>query len=180
REGGGRGGGGRTVLFGVIEIDSSRVKGRVAGVGEVAVERLVVLVVAVEMVVLELVGGGASEDAFDEGNLEGVEAKERKEALRRIPEQAILSEVRRMVEEMQAVNKKLEETESAIIEYFKPIDKEAEIIMNMQLEGEERNMRAMSKATVERAMEAQALAEGLANAGNNLESESRHQDQASK
>ncbi|XP_031477159.1 uncharacterized protein LOC116248490 [Nymphaea colorata] len=112
-------------------------------------------------------------------------AKERKEALRKIPEQAILSEVRRMVEEMQAVNKKLEETESAIIAYFKPIDKEAEIIMNMQLEGEERNMRAMSKAAHERVMEAQALAEGLANAGkmeanNNLESESRHQDQASK
>lgn len=34
--------------------------------------------------------------------------------LRKIPEQAILSEVRRMVEEMQALNRKLEETVSLI------------------------------------------------------------------
>lgn len=37
------------------------------------------------------------------------QAEERKAALKKIPEQVILSEVRRMVEEMQSVNKKLEE-----------------------------------------------------------------------
>lgn len=41
-----------------------------------------------------------------------VQAQERKAALRKIPEQAILAEVRRMVEEMQNLNKKLEETVS--------------------------------------------------------------------
>jgi len=38
-----------------------------------------------------------------------VQAQERKEALRKIPEQFILSEVRRMVEEMQNLNKKIDE-----------------------------------------------------------------------
>ncbi|KAF2299144.1 hypothetical protein GH714_030781 [Hevea brasiliensis] len=44
------------------------------------------------------------------------QAQERKAALRKIPEQAILSDVRRMVEEMQTLNRKLEETVS--IELF--------------------------------------------------------------
>ncbi|XP_028773667.1 uncharacterized protein LOC114730723 [Neltuma alba] len=73
------------------------------------------------------------------------QAQERKEAVRKIPEQIILSEVRRMVEEMQALNKKLEETEATIQEYFKPIDKEAEMIMKMQLEEEEKTMTDMMK-----------------------------------
>lgn len=60
-------------------------------------------------------------------------AQERKKALKKVPEQIILSEVRRMVEDMQALNKKLEETEAAIEEFFKPIDKEANVIMKMQL-----------------------------------------------
>nr|XP_009788428.1 PREDICTED: uncharacterized protein LOC104236240 isoform X2 [Nicotiana sylvestris] len=38
------------------------------------------------------------------------QAEERKAAVRKIPEQIILSEVKRMVEEMQALNKKLEDT----------------------------------------------------------------------
>ncbi|KAF3670411.1 putative LRR receptor-like serine/threonine-protein kinase-like isoform X1 [Capsicum annuum] len=38
------------------------------------------------------------------------EAEQRKEEVRKMPEQVILSEVRRMVEEMQALNKKLEDT----------------------------------------------------------------------
>ncbi|KAL2319248.1 hypothetical protein Fmac_028217 [Flemingia macrophylla] len=38
----------------------------------------------------------------------GIQA--RKAAINKVPEQVILSEVRRMVEEMQALNKKLEET----------------------------------------------------------------------
>lgn len=37
----------------------------------------------------------------------------RKAAVRKIPEQIILSEVKRMVEEMQALNKKLEDTVSS-------------------------------------------------------------------
>ena len=41
-----------------------------------------------------------------------MQAQERKAALRKIPEQTVLSEVRRMVEDMQALNKKLEETVS--------------------------------------------------------------------
>ncbi|XP_038987005.1 uncharacterized protein LOC103703207 [Phoenix dactylifera] len=80
----------------------------------------------------------------------GVQA--RKQELRRIPEQAILSEVRCMVEQMQALNRQLEETEAAIEEYFKPIDKNAEIIMDMQLEKEEKQMKEMLKAMNEQAM----------------------------
>ncbi|XP_075672245.1 uncharacterized protein LOC142641653 [Castanea sativa] len=38
------------------------------------------------------------------------QAQERKAALRKVPKQAILAQVRRMVEEMQNLNKKLEET----------------------------------------------------------------------
>lgn len=79
-------------------------------------------------------------------------AQARKEELRRIPERAILSEVRQMVEQMQALNRQLEETEAAIEEYFKPIDKNAEIIMNMQLEKEEKQMKEMMKAMHEQAM----------------------------
>ena len=47
-------------------------------------------------------------------NFSWQKAQERKEAVRKIPEQIILTEVRRMVEEMQALNKKLEETVSSI------------------------------------------------------------------
>lgn len=39
-------------------------------------------------------------------------AQAKKAAINKVPEQIILSEVRRMVEEMQALNKKLEETVS--------------------------------------------------------------------
>lgn len=41
---------------------------------------------------------------------------------------------------MQALNEKLEDTEAATEDYFKPIDKQAETIMIMQLEGEEKTM----------------------------------------
>lgn len=77
------------------------------------------------------------------------QAQVRKAALNRVPEQIILSEMRKMVQDMQAMNKKLEETEAAIEEYFKPIDKEAEMIMKAQLEGEEKSMREMM-ATMQR------------------------------
>jgi len=87
------------------------------------------------------------------------QAQERKAALRKIPEKAILGEVRRMVEEMQTLNKKLEETEAAIEDYFKPIDKEAEIVMKMQLEGEEKTMKEMMKAMHQQALLEKAEAE---------------------
>ncbi|RZS00419.1 hypothetical protein BHM03_00030116 [Ensete ventricosum] len=146
-----------------------------------------------------------------------LQAQSRKGNLRRIPEQAILSEVRRMVEQMQALNRQLEETvkeeeeageafasvsrsnphtivssngvadsrkgwwamrrerlrvslakmracfelssfsrrandEATIEEYFKPIDKSAEIIMNMQLQKDEKQAKEMLKVMQEEAM----------------------------
>lgn len=46
--------------------------------------------------------------------------------------------------------------EGAIEEYFKPIDKEAQTIMDMQLKGEDKTMREMLKT-----MQQQALLEKL-------------------
>ncbi|KAL0429677.1 UNVERIFIED_CONTAM: hypothetical protein Sradi_0593700 [Sesamum radiatum] len=94
------------------------------------------------------------------------QAQQKKAALKQVPEQIILSEVRRMVEDMQSLNKKLEETEAAIEEYFKPIDKEAEIIMKMQLEGEEKTMREMMTAMQRQALLEKAEAEKIANLQN--------------
>ncbi|CAK8567262.1 unnamed protein product [Lathyrus sativus] len=87
------------------------------------------------------------------------QAQAKKAAINKVPEQIILSEVRRMVEEMQALNKKLEETEVAIEEYFKPLDKEAEFLMKMQLQGEEKTSEMMMKTLQEQAMRRQAEAE---------------------
>ncbi|KAJ0976896.1 hypothetical protein J5N97_012370 [Dioscorea zingiberensis] len=87
------------------------------------------------------------------------QAQARKVEMRKVPEQVILSEVRRMVEEMQALNRKLEETEAAIEDYFKPLDKNAEMIMNMQLEKEERQMKDMLKTMQEQAMLQKEMAE---------------------
>ncbi|KAK9133211.1 hypothetical protein Scep_012739 [Stephania cephalantha] len=89
------------------------------------------------------------------------QAQAKKEALRKIPEQAILAEVRRMVEEMQTLNRKLDETESAIQEYFKPFDKQAEVIMNTQLKAEEKNMREMVKIMHERALQEKIAQESM-------------------
>ncbi|KAJ6748917.1 hypothetical protein OIU79_029911 [Salix purpurea] len=91
------------------------------------------------------------------------QAQERKEALRKIPEQFILSEVRRMVEEMQNVNKKIDEIEATFDDYFKPINKQAEIIMKTQLEGEENSMKDMMKAMQTRALLEKLEAERKAN-----------------
>ncbi|KAK6127898.1 hypothetical protein DH2020_038327 [Rehmannia glutinosa] len=103
-------------------------------------------------------------------------AQEKKAALNKVPEQIIISEVRRMVEEMQSLNKKLEETlpgilvdypqEAAIEEYFKPIDKEAELIMKTQLEGEEKSMREMVMAMQRQALLEKVEAERNANLQN--------------
>ncbi|XP_057767698.1 uncharacterized protein LOC130987982 [Salvia miltiorrhiza] len=101
------------------------------------------------------------------------QAQLKKAALNKVPEQIILSEVRKMVQEMQSLNKKLEDTEAAIEDYFKPIDKEAEMIMKAQLEGEEKTMKMMvatmqrqallEKAEAEADAKAQAQAQALAN-----------------
>ncbi|XP_076896538.1 uncharacterized protein LOC143549533 [Bidens hawaiensis] len=80
------------------------------------------------------------------------EAERKKAEIRKIPEQLILSEVRQMVEEMKAVNKQLEDTEAAINEYFKPVDKQAEMIVEMKLQEEEKTMKQMMQA-----MKAQAV-----------------------
>ncbi|KAE8661847.1 BAX inhibitor 1 [Hibiscus syriacus] len=91
------------------------------------------------------------------------QAQARKAALRKIPEQTVLQEVRRMVEDMQALNKRLEETEAAIEEYFKPIDKEAETIMKIQLDGEEKTMKQMMATMQREALLEKMEAEKMAN-----------------
>uniref|UniRef100_A0A1D1Z734 Cortactin-binding protein 2 n=1 Tax=Anthurium amnicola TaxID=1678845 RepID=A0A1D1Z734_9ARAE len=93
------------------------------------------------------------------------QAQARKEALRKIPEQAILAEVRRMVEEMQAVQRKFEETEAAIEEYFKPFDKNADIIMNMQLEKEEKSAKDLVRAMQQHAILQKAEQERVTTVG---------------
>ncbi|TYH40558.1 hypothetical protein ES332_D12G255200v1 [Gossypium tomentosum] len=91
------------------------------------------------------------------------QAQARKAALRKIPEQTVLQEVRRMVEDMQALNKRLEETEAAIEEYFKPIDKEVETIMKIQLDGEEKTMKEMMATMQRQALLEKMEAEKIAN-----------------
>ncbi|KAL8486738.1 hypothetical protein ACS0TY_023436 [Phlomoides rotata] len=93
-------------------------------------------------------------------------AQARKAALDKVPEQLIISEVRKMVEEMQALNKKLEETEAAIEDYFKPIDNQAEMIMKAQLNGEEKRMREMMATMQRQALLEKAEAEKLATSQN--------------
>ncbi|KAL8486737.1 hypothetical protein ACS0TY_022973 [Phlomoides rotata] len=94
------------------------------------------------------------------------QAQARKAALDKVPEQLIISEVRKMVEEMQALNKKLEETEAAIEDYFKPIDNQAEMIMKAQLNGEEKRMREMMATMQRQALLEKAEAEKLATSQN--------------
>ncbi|GJY92760.1 hypothetical protein Tco_0508542 [Tanacetum coccineum] len=91
------------------------------------------------------------------------QAEEKKAEIRKIPEQLILSEVRQMVQEMQAVNKQLEETEAAINEYLKPVDKQAEMIVEMQLKEEEKTMKQMMQAMKEQALLGKEEAERNAN-----------------
>ncbi|KAK6783039.1 hypothetical protein RDI58_020835 [Solanum bulbocastanum] len=87
------------------------------------------------------------------------QAEERKAAVRKIPEQMILSEVRRMVEEMQALNKKLEDTETAITDYFKPLDQQAEEVVKMQIKGDEKRKDEMMEAMQKQALLEMAQAE---------------------
>ncbi|XP_055831459.1 uncharacterized protein LOC129900500 [Solanum dulcamara] len=106
------------------------------------------------------------------------QAEERKVAIRKLPEQMILSEVRRMVEEMQALNKKLEETEAAIDDYFKPINMEAEAIVKMQLEGEEDRTKEMMNILQKQAFLEKHQAEKLISA-ENVATNKHDQDKAS-
>ena len=52
--------------------------------------------------------------------------------------------------------------EAAIEEYFKPLDKEAEVIMKIQLEGEEKSMTELMKAMQQQALLEKAKAEKTA------------------
>ncbi|KAM7258846.1 hypothetical protein ACFE04_014587 [Oxalis oulophora] len=90
------------------------------------------------------------------------QAEARKAALRKLPEQVILGEVRQMVQQMQDLNKKLEETEASIEEYFKPLDKDAEFIMKTQIDGEEKTMMQMAEAMQREVEKADARLRGKA------------------
>lgn len=75
-------------------------------------------------------------------------ARQKKAALRKILEQVMLEEVYQMDEEMQALNKKLEEIEVAIEEYFMPLDEGAEALTKIKVEGEENRMKQMLKSCI--------------------------------
>lgn len=62
--------------------------------------------------------------------------------------------------------------EAAIDDYFKPIDKEAEIIMKVQLEGEEKTMREMVQTMQKQALLEKAAAEQIANAKQQIQDKS--------
>ncbi|XP_010538357.1 PREDICTED: uncharacterized protein LOC104812735 [Tarenaya hassleriana] len=108
------------------------------------------------------------------------QAQQKKADINRLPERLILSEVRQMVEEMQNLNKQLEETEARIDDYFKPVDMQAESIMEIQLQGEKEPMKQMMAATQELTFkkieeaEKRAMAQRNANTSekNNPDSES--------
>ncbi|ESQ55736.1 hypothetical protein EUTSA_v10026445mg [Eutrema salsugineum] len=92
------------------------------------------------------------------------QAQQRKAEINRLPEKIILSEVRRMVDEMRNLNKQIENTESQIEDYFKPIDKQAGTIMEVQLESEKKTMGTMMTATQEETIRKIEEAERLARA----------------
>ncbi|KAJ4912457.1 Uncharacterized protein Rs2_07078 [Raphanus sativus] len=95
------------------------------------------------------------------------QAQQRKAEINRLPEKIVLSEVRRMVEQMQNLNKQIENTEAQIEDYFKPIDKQAGTIMEVQLESEKKTMGTMMNATQEETIRKIEEAERLARAHGN-------------
>lgn len=105
-------------------------------------------------------------------------AQAKKAELRRDPEKLILSEVRRMVEEMQSLNRRLEETEAAIDDYLKPIDKNVNMIVNMQLEKEEQQSKEMIRAMQEQALHHKEMATRQAEL-NSVDTSHQIQDAAS-
>lgn len=56
--------------------------------------------------------------------------------------------------------------EAAIDDYLKPIDKEAQMIMKMQLDGEEKSMKEMMQTMQKQALLEKAEAEKIANMQN--------------
>eukprot|EP01018_Ginkgo_biloba_P016285 Gb_37562 [translate_table: standard] len=80
--------------------------------------------------------------------------RERKAALERLPEQVVLSELRKVVDEMQRLSQALTDTEKTVEKYFEPLHKQARLIVEAQLEGEEKIMREMMKATQENMLHA--------------------------
>ncbi|KAF2543250.1 hypothetical protein F2Q68_00030441 [Brassica cretica] len=96
-------------------------------------------------------------------------AQQRKAEINRLPEKIVLSEVRRMVEQMQNLNKQIENTEAQIEDYFKPIDKQAGTIMEVQLESEKKTMGTMMNATQEETIRKIEEAERLARANATVE-----------
>lgn len=68
--------------------------------------------------------------------------------------------------------------EAQIEEYFKPIDKEAEMIMKTQLEGEERTMKEMMKAMHQQALLEKTEAEKEAQ--KKLETDQKNQESRPK
>ncbi|VVA93364.1 unnamed protein product [Arabis nemorensis] len=96
------------------------------------------------------------------------QAQQKRAEINKLPEQIILSEVRRMVDEMQNLNKQMEDTEAKIEDYFKPIDKHAGTIMEIQLESEKKTMGTMMTATqqetIRKIEEAERLARERGNA----------------
>uniref|UniRef100_A0A7N0VHS2 Uncharacterized protein n=1 Tax=Kalanchoe fedtschenkoi TaxID=63787 RepID=A0A7N0VHS2_KALFE len=111
------------------------------------------------------------------------QAEAKKAAISKVPEQIILSEVRQMVEHMQSVNKQIDETETAIQEYLNSIDKDAEMIVKMQLDGEEKTMKRMAEAMRNQALleklEAERIAESL-NAESNKQTQNSESIPAQK
>lgn len=64
--------------------------------------------------------------------------------------------------------------ESAIEEYFKPIDKEVEALMRVQLEGEERTMKNMVKVMQQQALLEKTEADKV---GSTLQTDKNQQNQ---
>uniref|UniRef100_A0ACD5UQK0 Uncharacterized protein n=2 Tax=Avena sativa TaxID=4498 RepID=A0ACD5UQK0_AVESA len=73
------------------------------------------------------------------------QAQARKEEVRKHPEQVILSEVRQVVQQMQDLKQHFEEAETTIEKIFNPIDKNAQMIADMQMEKEEAQAKEMAK-----------------------------------
>lgn len=73
--------------------------------------------------------------------------RQRKAILERVPEQMILSEIRKVVQEMQKLNETLDKTEETVQKYLDPVRTEAHLIMEAQLEKEEKLMRELMQAT---------------------------------
>ncbi|CAA7028066.1 unnamed protein product [Microthlaspi erraticum] len=111
-----------------------------------------------------------------------LQAQEKKAEIYRLPEKIVLSEIRRMVDEMQNLNKQIENTEAQIEDYFKPIDKQAGTVMEVQLDSEKKTMGTMMTATqaeaIKKIEEAERLARAEANTGDKTQDSAIEKAQA--